>query len=99
MNKKKITRIQRLPIISLGRRPLIRQPFYCIPPADDIHQRHTGDLPHAAPKLAIACSDDEGFVRGDALDEAVIGVSACVCTRKPLEARITGDSECRVIRE
>lgn len=77
---------------NLHRRSLVWQPFYRIPPADDVHQRHTGDLSYAFAEVAIAGGDDEAFVGCYALDEAVIGVGAGVGAAEALEAGIASNA-------
>jgi hypothetical protein len=68
--------LARNPSLLLHRRTLIRQPFDRIPPADDVHKRHTGHLANAPSEFAIARRNDVDRTRAHALDEAVVGVRA-----------------------
>lgn len=55
---------------------LVRQSLDRIPPADNVHERHSRYLSNASTQLAIASGDNVAPVGGYPLDEAVI----CVCS-------------------
>jgi hypothetical protein len=55
---------------------LVRQPLYCVPPIDDIHERDTRYLSYPPSQVSITGGDDEAFMCLYSLDEAVVGVCA-----------------------
>lgn len=58
----------------------------------DVHERHTRDFANASPESPITGGDNVAAVRGDAVNDAVVSISACVTARKPLKRRVSGHS-------
>ena len=55
---------------------LVRQSFDRVPPADDVHERHSGNLAYPSAQLAVARRNDEAFVRRYTLHETIVRVGA-----------------------
>lgn len=56
--------------------------------AADRHERHTGNLPHAALELLVAGRDDVAPVLGDPLHETVVGIDTAMLAHQSLDAGI-----------
>jgi hypothetical protein len=81
----------RIPI-PLCRSALIRQPFNCVTPSDNIHQWDPWYLPHPSPQLPITSRNYESLVCSYTLNDAVISISSRMYAANAFEAWVSGDA-------
>jgi hypothetical protein len=74
---------------SLRRGTLVRKTLNCVLPSDNVHQRHARYSSHPTPKFPIAGGDDVAFVRGDALDDAIVCVGPVMRTSEALKPGVS----------
>lgn len=76
-----------------GGSTLVWQSLYCIASPDDVHQWDTRNLAYTSTEFSVTGSNDEAFVGSNALNKAVVGISARMTTGQTFETWITSDSK------